>query len=136
MDKLLPTLITLAGVGQLGVLIASALVPFRLNWKSEFASLSKLHRQMCWVYGGYVVLAIIAFGLICLLNAQALANGSVLSRSICGYMALFWGIRLSLQPILDVKKHLTTWWLKLGYHSLTILFICFTLVFAYAALCV
>jgi hypothetical protein len=39
-------------VGQLGVLIASSLVPFRLNWRQEFKALSRLHRQMYWVYGG------------------------------------------------------------------------------------
>jgi hypothetical protein len=46
-----------AGAGQLCVLVASALVPFQLKWKTELAVLSRLHRQMYWVYGGYVVLA-------------------------------------------------------------------------------
>lgn len=124
----------LAGVGQLSVLAASALVPFRLNWRSELAGLPRLHRQMYWVYGGYVVLAIVAFGLTCLTCASELASGSALARAICGYMAVFWGIRLSLQTVLDVKQHLTTWWLKAGYRLLTVFFASFTLIFAYAAL--
>lgn len=134
MQEMLETLITLAGIGQLGVLIASALVPFRLNWKTELGSLSRLHRQMYWVYGGYVVLAIMAFGLISLFNASEMASGSGLARSVCGYIAVFWGVRLMLQGVFDVKEHLTSWWLKLGYHSLTLLFVSFTLIYGYAAL--
>ena len=66
----LARLLFTAGVAQLAVLIASALVPFRLNWRTELRSLSRLHRQMYWVYGGYVVMAIIAFALLSILNAR------------------------------------------------------------------
>jgi hypothetical protein len=134
MSEILPTMITLAGVGQLGVLAASALVPVRLDWKHTLAGLPRLHRQMYWVYGGYVVLAIIAFGLISVANADELAGGSGLARGLCGYIAVFWGVRLALQGVLDVKAHLTVWWLKAGYHTLTVLFLCFTLVYGFAAL--
>lgn len=134
MQELMPTLIFLAGVGQLGVLIASALVPLQLKWKTELTVLSRLHRQMYWVYGGYVVLAIVAFGLISLFNARELANGSGLARSVCGYIGVFWGVRLALQWVLDVKDHLSTWWLRLGYYALTILFASFTLLYGLAAL--
>lgn len=134
MHEMLPVLITLAGAGQLAVPIASALVPLRLKWKTELNVLPRLHRQLFWVYGGYVVLAIVAFGLISLLNARELANGSGLARGVCGYIAVFWGIRLVLQTALDVQEHLTAWWLKVGYHVLTVLFASFTLIYGYAAL--
>jgi len=127
-------LIFFAGIGQLCVLIASALVPIRLNWKTDLLILPRLHRQLYWIYGGYVVLAIIALGLVSLLNAAELAGGTLLARSVCGYIALFWGIRLALQAILDVQGHLDTWWLKAGYHTLTLLFTTFTMIFAWAAL--
>jgi hypothetical protein len=130
----LPTLIFLAGGTQLCVLIASALVPFQLKWKTELAVLSRLHRQMYWVYGGYVVLAIVTFGLLSLFNSRELASGSGLARGVCGYIAVFWGIRLALQGILDVKEHLSAWWLRLGYYALTILFASFTLLYGFAAL--
>ena len=58
----------------------------------------------------------------------------LLARCLCGYLTLFWGIRLSLQLVFDVKEHLTTWWLRAGYFLLTVLFLSFTLVYAYAAL--
>ncbi|MEK6323872.1 MAG: hypothetical protein AABN33_19685 [Acidobacteriota bacterium] len=134
MQELMPTLIFVAGVGQLGVLIASSLVPFQLKWKTELAGLSHLHRQMYWVYGGYVVLAIVAFGVISLFNAGELANGTGLARSVCGYIAVFWGVRLALQWFFDVKEYLSTWWLRLGYYALTVLFAGFTLLYGFAAL--
>jgi uncharacterized membrane protein YhaH (DUF805 family) len=134
MRELMARLIFLAGVGQLGVLIASALVPFQLKWKTELAILSRLHRQMYWVYGGYVVLAIAAFGLISIFNAEELAKGSGLARGVCGYIAVFWGVRLALQWIFDVKDHLAAWWLRFGYYLLTILFAGFTLLYTFAAL--
>jgi hypothetical protein len=130
---MLKTLIIVAGAGQLSVLVASALVPIRLQWRTELSSLPRLHRQMYWVYGGYTVMGIIALGLISLFNAEALASGSRLSRSVCAYGAVFWGVRLSLQTVLEVEEHLTLWWLKAGYHTLTALFSFFTLVYGYAA---
>ena len=127
-------LILAGGLAHFGILIASALVPIRLNWREEFAKLSPLHRQMYWVYGGYVVLSIVALGLISIVNARELAAGSLLARSFCLYAAAFWGIRLSLQAILDVKAHLTVWWLRLGYYTLTLVFLSLTLLYGYTAL--
>jgi hypothetical protein len=109
-------------------------VPFRLQWRTELGSLPRLHRQMYWVYGGYVVLSIVAFGLLSLFNARALAQRSGLARGVCAYIAVFWGVRLSLQAVLDVKEHLTAWWLKAGYAVLTIVFATLTLLYAWAAI--
>jgi hypothetical protein len=131
---MLPRLLLVIGFGQLSVLVASALVPIRLNWRREFAALSPLHRQMYWVYGGYVVLSIVGLGLITITSAAELAAGSTLGRAFSLYAAAFWGIRLSLQPVLKVREHLTTWWLAAGYYGLTFFFAAFTAVFLYAAL--
>jgi len=134
LEERLAWLILVAGYMQLSVLIASALVPVQLDWRTAFQPLPRLHRQMYWVYGGYVVLAIIALGLNSIINHAELAHGSGLARGFCAYAAIFWGIRLSLQPILDVGDHLKTWWLRLGYHGLSLFFAFFTLLFAWAAL--
>jgi len=134
MNDYLSTAIFLAGCAQLCVLIASSLVPLRLKWTTSLEVLPRLHRQLYWVYGGYVVLAIVANGVICIINAEELAAGSRLARCVCVYVAVFWGVRLSLQTGLDVKEQLTTWWLHAGYHLLTLLFAAFTALFAYAAL--
>ena len=134
MNEHLPQLIFVAGLAQWSVLIASALVPVRLDWRSGLQNLPRLHRQLFWVYGGYVVLGIVALGALCVFNAGELAGGSLLARCVCGYLAAFWGIRLSLQIVLDVKPFLTAWWLTAGYHVLTLLFVSLTSLFSYAAL--
>ena len=128
----MPTLATLiwwAGFAQWSVLVASVLVPFRLNWRDELSGLKRLHQQMYWTYGGYVVMAIIAFGLVCVTCSEELAAGSRLSRVLAGYIAVFWGVRLMLQSVFDVREHLTAWWLRVGYHTLTFLFASFTALF-------
>ena len=134
MREHLPLLLRLAGAAQLSVLIASALVPFRLNWKKELAGLPKLHLQMYWTYGGYVVLCIVAFAVGSLLLAEELSSGTPLARCACGFVAVFWGVRVCLQPVFDAKPYLTEWWLKAGYHTLTVLFAALTLVYGFAAL--
>jgi hypothetical protein len=132
MDVALADLIRLAGAGQLCILAASALVPFRLNWSRDLASLPTLHRQMYWTYGGYVVLGIVFLGGVSLACADELAAGSRLARVVCLYGLLFWGVRLALQAVFDVKPHLTARWLTAGYHALTVLFLFFTAVYAVA----
>src|SRR5947208_1952273 len=133
MNLALDRLIQLAGGAQLCVLAASALVPVRLDWKTEFSGLPRLHRQLYWIYGGYVVLGIVSLGLICLAHPSELASGSLVARSVCTYIAAFWGIRMLLQAVLDARPFLTTWWLRLGYHLLTALFLSFTIFFFSAA---
>lgn len=130
----LADLIRLAGAGQLCVLIASALVPLKLNWARDLASLPTLYRQLYWTYGGYVVMGIVALGVMSLACADEVAGGSRLGRAVCLYGAAFWGVRLALQAVFDVKPHLTAWWLTAGYHTLTVLFTTFTAVYGYAAL--
>lgn len=129
----LETAIFLCGIGQLSILIASSLVPFQLNWKEELKGISLLHRQMYWVYGGYVVLSIIAFSLISIFNAKEIAAGTFLARSVCTYITVFWGVRLCLQSIFDVRDYLHKWWLRAGYHTLSALFFLFTICYGYAA---
>jgi hypothetical protein len=131
--ELLTKLIYLGGAIHFSILIASALVPFRLDWREELKSLARLHRQMYWTYGGYVVMAIIAFGCISLTSAPEIARRGPLARGFCLYVFVFWLIRLGLQGIFDVKEHLTTWWLRLGYRVLTVLFACLAIIYGWAA---
>jgi hypothetical protein len=133
-QTLLAHFIFFAGLGQLTIPIASALVPFRLKWRDELRGLPRLHRQMHWVYGGYVVLSIIAFATLSICNSGELARGSGLARGFCAYVAVFWGVRLALQAVFDIKEYLTTWWTKAGYAALTLMFTALTLIYSWAAL--
>src|SRR5438552_17385155 len=79
----------IAGWLHFAVLIASAMVPGVLDWRNELARLSALTRQRVWVHGAFIVLVIIGFGVTTILTAEALANGSTLSRSVSGSSGLF-----------------------------------------------
>ena len=129
----LSNLISLAGLAQLGILVASAMVPSKLNWKAELSCLSRLHRQMYWVYASYIVLSIVSFSIISLLHPVELSSGSGLARAVCAYIAVFWGLRLALQGVFDVKDYLENALLRLGYHALTLVFLGLTLVYGYSA---
>uniref|UniRef100_A0A7C2JY86 DUF4149 domain-containing protein n=1 Tax=Schlesneria paludicola TaxID=360056 RepID=A0A7C2JY86_9PLAN len=130
----LSTAIFCAGLGQLCILVASALVPLRLDWRRTLATLPPLVRQLFWVYGGYVVLSIIGLGIVCTRHSEELAAGTPLARAVCAYGAAFWGIRLSLQAVLQAKPYLTAWWLRGGYHLLTLFFAGLTAVLGWAAI--
>jgi hypothetical protein len=122
-----------AGWAQLGILIASALVPFKLQWREALRPLPRLLRQLVWVYGAYVVLAIVAFAVISLRCAGELAARGPLARGFSAYVAVFWGARLTLQWVFDVRPHLTRAWLKVGYHALTAVFAGLAALYGWAA---
>jgi hypothetical protein len=131
----LTTLLILAGVCHFGILIASALVPRALDWRGELARISPLSRHVVWTHGVFIVLTIVAFGLITVVNAPALAAGTALARWFCGFVAVFWLSRLFVQVFLfDAKPYLTNGFLKLGYHGLTVVFAFIGTVYTCAAL--
>ena len=134
MREILPTLILLAGLGQFSLLFVASLLPSKLRWREELAPLPRMHRQMHWIYAGYVVLAFTTFALISVTLPHELASGTPLARSLCGYIAVFWSVRLCLQGVFDATPYLTAWWLKLGYRMLTVLFTYLAVVYAVAAL--
>jgi len=124
----------IAGIGHFGILIASALTPFVLDWKNVLKPLSPFLYKLFWVYGGFIVLVIICMGILTLLNIKSMATGNTEARMIAGFIAVFWGARLLVQIfIFDVKEYLTNFWLKLGYHTLTAAFIYFTILYSLVA---
>jgi hypothetical protein len=131
--ELMSQVIFAAGLAQVSILVASAQVPSALRWREELRPLPRLHRQMHWVYSGYVVLSIVAFAAISVTNARELAGGGALARAMCAYIAVFWGIRLGLQAVFDLRPYLTTPLKRAGAIGLTFLFAVLTLVYGFAA---
>ncbi len=130
----LENLLLLGGIGQFGILIASALVPKVLDWKTAMKSLPPFLRTLFWVYGVFIVLTIIGLATLTLLHARAMAAGDPVARGVAGFIAVFWGARLVVQLfIFDTTPYLTNVWLKLGDHVLTAAFIFLTVVFTLAA---
>ena len=128
------TLLYLAAVCQLGILTASALVPRALNWRKNLASLHPFIRRLFWVYGSFIVLIVIAFSLLTFTNAEAMASGDPVARSLCLFIAVFWSARLFVQfAIFDARPFLTNWFYKIGYHALTVVFVLLVAIYVTAA---
>ena len=132
----LELLILVAGATHLGLLSAALMMPFVTDWRSQLAKLSKLLRQLFWVYGIFIFFTIAAFGVISLIFAETLAEGGSLARALCTVMATFWLLRLGVQFfVFDPQPYLTNGFRRIGYHALSVVFSYHVLVFALAAIC-
>jgi hypothetical protein len=128
-------LLQLAAAVQLLILIASALTPQALDWRKNLAILHPFLRKLFWVYGVVIVIVIIAFAALTFHHADAMAAREPVARSLCLFIAIFWGARLFVQfAIFDARPFLTNWFYKTGYHALTIIFAFLTFVYGKSAL--
>ena len=128
-------LLQLAAAVQLLILIASALTPRVLDWRKNLAVLHPFLRKLFWVYGVFIVMVILAFATLTFRHADAMATREPVARSVCVFIAVFWGARLFVQfAIFDVRPFLTNWIYQVGYHALTVLFALLVLVYGKAAL--
>lgn len=128
-------LLQLAAAVQLLILIASALTPRILDWRKNLAVLHPFLRKLFWVYGVFIVMVILAFATLTFRHADAMAAREPVARSVCVFIAVFWGARLFVQfAIFDVRPFLTNWIYQIGYHALTVLFALLVLVYGKAAL--
>jgi hypothetical protein len=91
------TLVVLAGIGQLALVGASALIPRLLGWREELAKLRPLTRAVVTTYAGYIAGTNLAFGLLSTVRPAWLLDGSGLARSVATFIATYWGARLVLQ---------------------------------------
>jgi hypothetical protein len=130
----LHTAFQLAGLAHLASLGAILVAPRTLHWETELAKLPRLLRQMCDAYHYYTAATIAACGLASLFLADELVQPNGLSRSLCGYIALFWAARLILQFTYDSRPHLKTASLRIAYHGLTVLFVAFIGFYGWATL--
>jgi hypothetical protein len=129
------TLLLIGGLLHFVILVASALTPRVLDWRRNLAALDPFLRRLFWVYGGFIVLVIVAFGSLTLFHAEALASGAALPRAICAIIAIFWLARLAVQFfVFDPRGFLTTTFLRVGYHGLTFLFTALVFIYGSAAL--
>src|SRR3954451_8466689 len=92
----LPTLVLIAGIGQLILIIASLAIPRVLNWREETAKLRPLTRQIFWTYALYIWCTNLSFGLVSLRPAWLL-DRSPLATCVTGFMTAYWVGRLLIQ---------------------------------------
>ena len=133
--KMLELSLLAAGVLHLAITSAGLTMTLVLDWRKNLTPLCALTRHVIWTHGAFVLLTIIGFGALSLAFPAALASGEPLARAVCGFIALFWLIRLFIGFFLfDATPHLSSPALKLGYHGLTVVFVYFVLCYGAAAL--
>ncbi len=128
------TLLVAAGILQIVLSIGSIAIPRLLNWKTELNKLPVLLKQMFWVYAGYILVINFCFGLLSILAPGSLLDRSLLATVVCGFIAVYWGVRVLIQFIYfdrkSAPKGFIYFWGEVG---LVILFIFFTVVYGYVA---
>ena len=67
-------LIKIGGVLHLEILSAGITMTKVLEWKSERQKLGALTRHVIWVHGAFIFLVIAGFGMVSLLQSDALAG--------------------------------------------------------------
>lgn len=86
-----------AGLGQLALAAASLAIPRVLGWREDTARLKPLTRQIFWTYAAYIWSFHVCFGLLSLLAPEWLLARTPLAAAVCGFIAVYWGVRLVLQ---------------------------------------
>ena len=131
----LTLLLKLAGVMHAGLLCAGALMPQAVNLRTHIASLPPFIQRLFWVYYAFIGLCLISFGLITVTFAGTLAAGGGLARAVCGFLAVFWTVRLFAATfIFDMRPYLTNGFRRAGYHAINVVFIYLPIVYAWTAL--
>lgn len=86
----------LAGIGHFCILGASFQVPQRLEWKSDLAKLKPFNRKLMWVYGGFTVLTIVAFGTLTLALHDEMLRGDRAALGIALFIGIHWAARIAV----------------------------------------
>jgi hypothetical protein len=130
----LPFLIRLAGFGQIALAMGSLAIPKVLSWREETAKLRPLTRQIFWTYAGYIFFTNLSFGLLSAAGPRWLADGSPLAAAVTGFIAVYWAARLLIQFLcLDRRDAPRGSFFIAAEVVLVTLFVCFTAVYACAA---
>jgi hypothetical protein len=134
----LPTIVRIAGLGQLVLIVASLAIPSILGWKEETAKLRPLTRQVFWTYAGYIWATNLAFGLLSALAPHWLLDQSGLSATVTSFIAVYWIARLIIQFTCfdrhDIEGGTPPALLIGGESALVSLFVLLALVYTSAAL--
>jgi hypothetical protein len=91
----------LAGLGQVGLALASTTFPVMLEWPAELAKLRPMLRRIFWIYAAYIFTFNLSFGVLSLARPQWLTDGTSLAAVVSGFIATYWGARLFCQLVFD-----------------------------------
>ena len=116
-------LLKLASLTYLGLIAAGLLMPKVTGVWIDAKKMSPFAQGLFRTYYTFIGLCLVSFGLGSWVYAAELASGTPLARAVCGFLAVFWLIRLVAAIwILDVRPYLTDNWRKVGYQLTNIVF--------------
>jgi len=125
----------LGGVLHIGLMCAGVMMTRVVDMRAHLATLPPFLRQLFWVYYGFIGLCLAAFSTMTIAFADTLASGGALARAVCGFLAVFWTLRLIAGAfVFDLRPYLTTGSRRFGYHALNVVFAYLPIVYAVAAL--
>ena len=130
----LPLLLQLAAVAHLGLIAAGLLMPPTVRLREHLAPLPPFIRQLFWTYYSFIGLCLVSFGLGSFLLADELASGTPLARAMCGFLAVFWGLRLFVaHGVFDLRPYVTTPWHRVGLFLANTVFALLPFIYAWTA---
>jgi hypothetical protein len=128
-------LLKLAALTHLGLIAAGLLMPKVTGLWADTKKLSPFAQGLFRTYYAFIGLCLVSFGAGSWIFAAELAGGTALARACCGFLALFWAIRMAAAIwVLDVKPYLTGPWHKVGYQLTNIVFGSLPFLYAWLAL--
>lgn len=128
-------LVQLAGLAHLGLIAAGALMPRVVQIRMHIATLPMFINRLFWVYYAFIGLCLISFGSLSFFAAPQLADGSSLGRLVCGFLAVFWTVRLIVATfVFDVRPYLTNVGLRIGYQLTNCVFVLLPIIYGWVAL--
>ncbi len=87
----------LAGLAQLGMVGVGLQVPRVFGWHEDLPRLRPSNRRLFWVYGAFIVLANVGFGVLSIVYAGELAAGRGAAGGVDLFLGLYWAARLVVQ---------------------------------------
>jgi hypothetical protein len=129
-------LLRLAGIAQICLALGSLNIPKALNWNANLAPLQLFYRQLFWTYAGYIFVFNLSFGLLSFFDYRELLGGTTLALLVCGFIALYWITRVSIQFfVFDRTNFPKGLWYTLGEITLVSVFIFLVIVYVIATYC-
>ncbi|TWI83734.1 hypothetical protein IQ13_1848 [Lacibacter cauensis] len=121
-------------VGAVGQMFTALIYPYIrhkvFDWYNDIKKLKPLNQEIAKTYGRYIQGLNFSFGLISLLLADELKNGTSLAVALTGLIAAYWTGKVATQfayyPMYQIPKKLI---FKIGEIGMNALFITFALVF-------
>lgn len=125
----------LAGVMHLGLIAAGAMMPRTVKLRSHVATLPPFIHRLFWVYYSFIALFLVGFGALSFFLAHELASGTALARAVCGFLAVFWTMRLFVAAfVFDLSPYLTSTFRKVGYQATNVVFALLPVIYGWVAL--